>query len=195
MIDPDSRLHALIVENEHLMLRLAEAGQRIIALEKLAREDGLTGLLNRRSFDLELQRALDFNARYGEDMVLVLLDLDDFKDVNDRYGHAGGDATLRHVATILAKSIRGSDIVARIGGDEFALILRHVNTDMGQHKIELLRRSLKAQPLMITGQKVDITLSAGCAPLIASNGSIEEWFTAADTRLYADKKRNQQAQP
>jgi diguanylate cyclase (GGDEF)-like protein len=195
MTNADSRLHALMQENERLTLALAEAGHRILALEKLAREDGLTGVLNRRSFDLELQRALDFHVRYGEDIALVLFDLDDFKGINDRYGHAGGDAALRHVARTLAHSIRGSDSVARIGGDEFALILWRAGTDTGRHKVELLRRTLEAQPLLIAGQKVDTSLSAGCASPAARYTSPESWFAEADTLLYADKLRHRQAQP
>jgi diguanylate cyclase (GGDEF)-like protein len=195
MPSPDSRLYSLVAENERLKLALTEAGQRILALEKPAREDGLTGLLNRRSFDLELQRALDFHVRYGEGMALVLLDFDDFKGINDRYGHAGGDATLRHVAKTLTQSVRGSDIVARIGGDEFALILRHVTADTGHHKIELLRRALAAQPPVIGGQKVAVSLSAGCAHLSDKNGSIEKWFAEADANLYADKLDGQLSQP
>ena len=195
MTSPDSRLHALIAENERLTLALAEAEHRILALEKLAREDGLTGILNRRSFDLELQRALDFHLRYGEDVALVLFDLDGFKGINDRYGHAGGDAALRHVAKTLAHSIRGSDSVARIGGDEFALILWRAGADTGRHKTELLRRALAEQPLLINGQKVDTSLSAGCASPSARHVSPESWFAEADSLLYADKSRNRQAQP
>lgn len=194
MTSSDSRLQALLEENERLALALAEAGHRILALEKLAREDGLTGVLNRRSFDLELQRALDFHLRYGEDIALVLFDLDDFKGINDRYGHAGGDAVLRHVAKTLAQSIRGSDCVARIGGDEFALILWRVGADTGRHKVELLRRTLEEKPLLIAGQKVNTSLSAGCAALTARHASPESWFAEADTLLYTDKSRHRQTQ-
>lgn len=187
MNSPDSRLQALVAENERLQLDLAEARHRILALEKLAREDSLTGLLNRRSFDLELQRALDFHVRYGEDMALVIVDLDHFKGINDVFGHAGGDAALRHVAAALARHIRGSDIVARIGGDEFAMILWRVNAETGQRKVELLREALKAQPLVIAGRKVDTSFSAGCAALATQGWSVANWFAEADHKLYADK--------
>jgi diguanylate cyclase (GGDEF)-like protein len=190
MTDPDSRLRVLTAENERLTLALTEAGHRILALEKLAREDGLTGLLNRRSFDLELQRALDFHVRHGEDMALVLLDLDDFKGVNDRFGHAGGDAALKHVAKTLARNIRGSDIIARIGGDEFALILWRADADAGQSKTQILRRALEAHTFDLAGRKIDISISAGCAALTARPWSSEQWFAEADTRLYADKIRH-----
>jgi diguanylate cyclase (GGDEF)-like protein len=195
MTDADSRLRVLTAENERLTRALTEAGHHILALEKLAREDGLTGLLNRRSFDLELQRALDFHVRHGEDMALVLLDLDDFKGVNDRLGHAGGDAALKHVAKTLARNIRGSDIIARIGGDEFALILWRANADAGQHKIELLRRALETHAFDLAGRRIETSFSAGCAALTARQRSSEQWFAEADTRLYADKTRNKKARP
>lgn len=194
MIDVDSRLRVLKAENKRLTLALHEAGQRIEALEKLAREDGLTGLLNRRSFDLELRRALGFQARQGGEMVLVLLDLDQFKQINDCHGHTGGDAVLRHVASTLASNVRGSDVAARIGGDEFALILWHAGIDAGRRKIEFLRQALATQPVAIHDHQVRVSISAGCAALPTGPWSPELWFAEADFDLYADKQRHTQAQ-
>lgn len=193
MNETDSRLRALSAENERLKLALHEAEARIEALEKLAREDGLTGLLNRRGFELELRRALGFHARHGEDMALVLLDLDRFKEINDHYGHAGGDTVLRHVASILASNVRGSDVAARIGGDEFALILWRAGVDAGQSKIELLRQTLATQPAAMASQEIPVSVSAGCAALAAQPWSFEQWIAEADLRLYADKGRQRQA--
>jgi diguanylate cyclase (GGDEF)-like protein/PAS domain S-box-containing protein len=92
-------------------------------LEDLATRDPLTGLLNRRAFETELARAVAFAHRYEIPAVLLILDIDHFKYINDSYGHALGDATLRHVSDLLHHRLRETDVVCRLGGDEFALIL------------------------------------------------------------------------
>ena len=189
----DSRHAALASENQRLTAALAQAQARIVELEKLAREDGLTGLLNRRSFDIELARAFEFHTRYQEDMALVVLDLDDFKTVNDTHGHMGGDALLKHVARLLVRNTRGSDIAARIGGDEFALILRRIDGSGSATKTEALREALANFPTISDGKAVYSSVSAGCAPLLSAYTSPDQWFAAADAALYADKARQKSA--
>jgi diguanylate cyclase (GGDEF)-like protein len=188
MISDDSRLRDLTLENESLSRALATAAKRIAELEKLAREDGLTGLLNRRSFDLELSRAIEFQARYGGDMALVLIDLDDFKSVNDRLGHAAGDALLRHVAALLLNEVRKSDVVGRIGGDEFALILWRLSPAAAKRKANTLRQRLAAFPTQFGDGHIDNPASVGCAPLVPG-ADAARWFRAADAALYEDKAR------
>ena len=114
-VDPDRRIAELTAA-----LRDAEA--RIRYLENLAHIDELTGVLNCRGFLRELSRAASYAQRYAIPVTLVLLDLDGFKEINDRHGHPVGDAVLIQVARAMVSSVRGSDVVARIGGDEFALI-------------------------------------------------------------------------
>ena len=101
---------------------LVELALRLDLLAHDASHDALTGLLNRRSYELLLDQAVSRARRYGWPFALVLLDLDDFKVVNDRYGHAAGDAALRAVGTELRAALRSGDVAARVGGDEFALL-------------------------------------------------------------------------
>ena len=103
--------------------QLAEARRQLAALEARADVDPLTELPNRRAFERELARSLAYVKRHGTGAALLYLDLDDFKRVNDRHGHSAGDAMLRAVASVLGRHVRESDVVARIGGDEFALLL------------------------------------------------------------------------
>ena len=100
---------------------------QIAELEARADVDPLTDILNRRGFDRELKRSLAYISRYGTDAALVFLDLDGFKGVNDRHGHAAGDALLKAVARELTGRVRASDVVARLGGDEFVVLLWNVN--------------------------------------------------------------------
>lgn len=189
MTGVDSRFQILHAENEQLRRDLAEAQRRIGELEKLSREDGLTGLVNRRGFDLELQRAHEFSARHGENMALLLLDLDNFKDINDRFGHAGGDESLRHVAWLLRQNVRGSDVVARIGGDEFAIILWRTSGPSSLRKADLLRGLLSRTTLAVAGQPIDTSTSIGVASLEPAYATTEQWFAAADKQLYANKEQ------
>src|SRR3982075_1018676 len=113
----------LAADVARLEAELAAMGARVAELETRAESDPLTGVMNRRGFERELKRAGAYVRRYGGNAALVYLDLDGFKPVNDRHGHAAGDAILKAVAATLVRSVRASDIVARLGGDEFAVIL------------------------------------------------------------------------
>lgn len=186
MGEPDSK--KLQQENEALRFELVQARQQIAVLEKLAREDGLTGLLNRRSFDLELSRAASLQARYGTQAVLVLADLDGFKQLNDRLGHPAGDAMLRHVARLFLASIRASDIAARVGGDEFALLLWQISPDAVSAKIAELAALLASSPLQIAGEALVANACFGWAAL-AKGESADASYAAADAALYDQKAR------
>ncbi|MGL5363345.1 MAG: GGDEF domain-containing protein [Bosea sp. (in: a-proteobacteria)] len=184
MSAPDST--QILQENATLRRELAEVRQQIAMLEKLAREDGLTGLLNRRSFDLELARAVSLQARYGTEAVLVLADLDGFKPLNDRLGHPAGDVMLRHVAGLLQASIRASDIAARVGGDEFALILWQISPELAAAKIAELEGRLAGSPLTIAGETLVAKASFGFAALMVGQ-SAEATYAVADAALYVRK--------
>ena len=116
--------------------RLAEQSRRIALLETLALADEVTGLMNRRGFDRELNRALAAARRYGDCGVLTLIDLDDFKTINDVYGHPAGDRVLRTIGQLLQLQIRENDSVSRIGGYEFAILLTKCDGDSGITRAE-----------------------------------------------------------
>ena len=114
------------------------------ALCDLSSKDALTGLVNRRSFEMALAREVDRVARSGEPALLLMLDIDHFKAVNDKHGHAAGDLVIRAVAQSIAQTVRPMDTVARIGGEEFAIILPNCPTSFGVTVAERIRQRVQA---------------------------------------------------
>jgi diguanylate cyclase (GGDEF)-like protein len=156
---PRSVAMRLAEEVNRLELELAAARGRMAALEAHAEIDPLTDLVNRRGLERELKRALAFVKRYGTGAVLVYLDLDGFKPVNDRHGHAAGDAVLKAVAMVLTRQVRACDLVARLGGDEFVVLLWNLAEADAQAKA----RSLEAAVGRTTAPYGDAMLSVGAS--------------------------------
>lgn len=159
------------------------------AYERLQREastDALTSLANRRTFDRTAALAFS-DMRSGADAVgLVLLDLDGFKPVNDRYGHRAGDEILRKVARRLARCVRHDDLLSRIGGDEFAILIRKSDGETGQALEKRIARAFE-QPFTLAGQSIAVGISTGFALSTPDDASINALFERADTALYAMK--------
>jgi len=128
----------LVGETDALRRELRHTQLRLLEAEHSADRDHLLPLLNRRAFVRELTRAIGLTARYSTHSSLIYFDLDEFKRVNDSFGHAAGDAVLTHFADILLAHVRDSDIVARLGGDEFGVILAH--NDQSQAEAKAARR-------------------------------------------------------
>lgn len=168
----------------------AELQALIDALVQLSSRDALTGLSNRRSLDLALGRELDRIARLGESALLLAVDIDHFKRVNDAHGHASGDAVLRSVGVALAKSVRPMDLVARVGGEEFAILLPNCPVAFGPQVAERVRAHVaRAHALAIDGRRIDVTVSIGgafAAPWVRSNAAV--WLERADRQLYRAKR-------
>jgi diguanylate cyclase (GGDEF)-like protein len=178
-VDPDKRI-------AELTAALREAEARIRYLENLAHIDELTGILNRRGFLRELSRAASYAQRYAIPVTLVLLDLDGFKEINDRHGHPVGDAVLVQVARVMVSSVRGSDVVARIGGDEFALILLHADTAAAAHSMIGLQQRLGRARVSVDDGAIQIEASIGLAPL-TGDAPVEDILEKADRSLYSAK--------
>ncbi|MGB0671551.1 MAG: GGDEF domain-containing protein, partial [Rhodospirillales bacterium] len=140
---------------------LAEVTRRLAHLEKLAMTDELTTLLNRRGFQEELMRVLSNASRYGEHGILVYVDLDGFKPINDTYGHLAGDDVLKRVAQLLRENVRSTDYVARLGGDEFAVLLTRTDWDNGLMRAELLETLLNNAYTGWEGRMIPIRASFG----------------------------------
>jgi len=151
-----------------------------------AERDWLTGLLNRRRFDEELQRAAAESVRYGTPATLLVCDLDNIKLVNDTLGHSVGDELIKSVASVLGERVRKTDVVARMGGDEFAVLLTHTGIGHARAMAESLRRAVLELDLLAGGQRVRTTLSVGLAPL-GDGLSAEEALIAADVAMYEAK--------
>ena len=161
----------------------------IDALVDLSSRDALTGLANRRAFALALAREVDRVARSGEPALLLMLDIDHFKRVNDSWGHAAGDQVLKAVATALLDSVRPMDLVARVGGEEFAIILPSCATSFGETVAERVRRRIERMPVAIgPSEQITVTVSIGGAfapQWVRSTPAL--WQERADQQLYRAK--------
>jgi diguanylate cyclase (GGDEF)-like protein len=145
-----------------------------------AGQDALTNIANRRSFDSALQVATSRSARYGWPFTLVLVDLDDFKSINDESGHEFGDYLLRQFGFALRRAVRGGDTPARIGGDEFAVILNNAEGNEALGFTDRLRVQLKT-----TGNPIDFSVGTASSPRESTDPL--ELFRLADVRLYEKK--------
>jgi two-component system cell cycle response regulator len=162
-------------------------GESLEALRRLATRDELTGLLNRREFDRIMAEEEERARRFGQPLSLVIIDIDRFKSINDLHGHVAGDAVLRAAAASIADSIRTVDRAARIGGEEFALIL--VQTD-GAPAFEVARRAIASVargPVKAGELSIAVTASAGVATLPSDARTAGELFETADRALYEAK--------
>ena len=177
---------ALRAEIARLNAELADAGRRIAELEVRASIDALTDVLNRRGFERELARALAYLARYGGSAALVYIDLDRFKAVNDRHGHAAGDELLREVGRALTANVRAADAVGRLGGDEFAVLLWNLSEAQAQAKARALEDIVAAAGIGGGAQRVAVGASAGAVPL-APAMTPAALIEAADRAMYARK--------
>jgi len=183
----------LAAEVDALAAQLEASRARISELEARVDIDPLTDVLNRRGFERELKRSLAYVKRYGASVALVFIDLDDFKPVNDRHGHAAGDAVLKAVAVALTKNVRASDTVARLGGDEFAVLLWNVNAPDAAAKARALEAAVYATPFRFDAASVAVGASAGLA-LLGALDTPAEVLARADAAMYARKaERNTSA--
>ena len=157
------------------------------ALRKMALRDALTGIANRNAFNQELLATIEDVGKEGGEFALAFFDLDDFKPVNDAYGHPVGDRLLCHAARVIDDSIRDDDMAARLGGDEFAVILRHVR-DRGLAE-ELVGRIVGklAQPIMLDGHEIQVGASAGISIYPSDARNAEDMIRRADKALYEAK--------
>ncbi len=183
---PRSQPMRLAAEVERLQIELNAARAQLAVLEARADIDPLTDIFNRRGFERELKRALAYVKRYGTPAALVYIDLDGFKAVNDRHGHAGGDAVLKAVAMVLGRQVRASDLVARIGGDEFAVLLWNLAEADAQVKALALEQAIGRMTASHAGAVLMVGASAGVAMLLPLDQPAEV-LERADRAMYARK--------
>ncbi len=177
----------ILTEAEVLKTTVHEQSDRIAYLEQLATTDELTQLGNRRGFELELNRALSRAERQEEEGVLVYVDLDQFKPVNDTHGHAAGDDVLRQVAKLLRENTREMDVVGRLGGDEFAIILTGTNREDGLARAEALNQLLNQASVLWNNERIEISASFGIQAFQGGD-SAATLIDSADQAMYTIKQ-------
>lgn len=168
---------------------LIEAQRRRIAeLENLATKDELTGLSNRRGLNAAISTEAERIARgQSNGAMMVVIDLNDFKALNDTFGHEAGDLALKAVAATLLSFIRTTDHAARIGGDEFVLLLTHTTPSQMVRRIQVLEQALNGLMLDWHGRTLTLSASLGSATLSTGLTNVQDLFAAADKAMYAAK--------
>lgn len=180
---PAFMLSAVIIGK--LIERECELTDSIRNLENEANTDALTGLMNRRGLEASIASASQQSKRIDS---VVIFDLDNFKNVNDEHGHAGGDKALIAFAAILKLSARDIDVVARIGGEEFALFLRDTTAQQAEIITQRILQSVRATPIHCDGQSFLVTVSAGISQFLARDNEYFQAIRKADQALYKAKR-------
>jgi diguanylate cyclase (GGDEF)-like protein len=176
----------LAAEVARLEQELATARAQVAALAAFAQIDPLTDILNRRGLERELKRSLAHVKRYGVSAALLYLDLDGFKRINDRYGHAAGDTVLKAVAMVLDRHSRESDVVARVGGDEFVLLLWNCPEADAQVKAQAIEAAIARMTPSHAGVPLQVGASCGVAMLLPLDRP-QDLLDRADRAMYARK--------
>ncbi|MGB3808521.1 MAG: diguanylate cyclase [Parvibaculum sp.] len=181
---------SLMSEVEQLRRDVEKMRQRLREAEKLADHDPLLPVLNRRAFMQELSRVIAYGRRYKEPSGLAYFDIDNFKQVNDTYGHAAGDAALKHLADVVSANIRETDVIGRLGGDEFGVILARTDEASAHSKAKSLALLISMHPLMMDGVEIPLSISVGA---IGIDGEVEpqEALARADQAMYLAKRKPQ----
>lgn len=174
------------IRRKHLQDRLRENYRRSLSL---ALTDELTGLYNRRYVLAHLEELVARSDVYGDNAAVMMIDIDHFKGVNDRHGHQAGDDVLRQLAARALRGMRNVDLVARLGGEEFLVVMPETNLPAAVVAAERLRHSVAAEPFLLqgSGTVLPVTVSIGVAVLAESSDSVEALLKRADEALYAAK--------
>ena len=188
-------MHKSEIESDQLIRRLRYAIQRKhyeMSLKHHANHDRLTGLAQAHYFREETERAVARHLRSGSHLAVLLLDLDGFKQVNDKFGHSTGDQMLQHVSQVLRNLVRGGDLVGRLGGDEFGILLEHVNDWSAPEQLSRKLQTRISRPLNNAKGELRVGASVGIALCPVDGSSGAELLERADMRMYEQKhQRNQ----
>lgn len=199
MEDHAARLASLAEATDESARKVAEAKQALeremverrqleARLRQIATTDGLTGALNRSGFLTLSQNELGRAGEVDRGMALMMLDVDHFKSINDRYGHAGGDLALKHLVNALGSRIRRGDLLGRLGGEEFAILLPNVAPAQAERLAERLVAHIAASPVMYGARLIEMTISVGLTMATGADRSIERVIARADDALYRAKE-------
>ena len=182
--------YVLLNDLSSVVVSVMESRHRANQLTHLAMTDYLTGLPNRVQFEKTLNAEMAHSRRTGELFTVFLMDLDEFKSINDTFGHAAGDEVLREVAGRMTKQIRTEDLLARLGGDEFALFMRQ-NEDESVEKLARRITEVVSAPIVLsTGESVRVGISMGMAKFTDAVNSLDTLLAHADQALYKIKRKS-----
>ena len=185
----DQDMSKLLLLSDQAAIVIQNAGLYKLIINQ-ALTDPLTNLNNRRAFEVEVNRQIEISHRTNSVFTLMMLDLDHFKNVNDTYGHLSGDEALRQISNCLRKNIRKTDFLARIGGDEFAVLLPNTPPDLAERVADQIKTCLSHTDLMLPGGIIThISASHGLAYYPNQAETVNELFKLADESMYAQKNR------
>jgi diguanylate cyclase (GGDEF)-like protein len=185
-VTEDADVGRLIEEIGRLRGQVAQLEERVETLDQLAHQDSLINLPNRRGFMRALDRLIDRVRRYGEDSAMLFVDLDGLKMINDCFGHKAGDQALIQVAELLVGGVRRSDVVARIGGDEFGILLAHADEPSAQETAARLTGLICGCDFMHEGEVLPLSVAIGVG-MIESDDEPEAIMARADEAMYQRK--------
>lgn len=173
---------------------LKNTEQKLLEAKKLAEarasQDELTNLNNRRAFFEQGEQLFKQARRYRHPTSVMMIDIDHFKNINDNHGHSGGDSVLKAIAPLLQKSIREADILARIGGEEFAVILPQTSIEEASNLAERIRQKIEEASIVHDGLPIKITASFGISACMSTeDDDLEKMMARADDALYIAKKK------
>ncbi|NNE82413.1 MAG: sensor domain-containing diguanylate cyclase [Alphaproteobacteria bacterium] len=184
----DQQPRELSDEQINLLWDLARLVMDELELREIATTDSLTGAQTRRSFQLDVKREMDRVQRYKRPAAFITFDVDNFKVVNDTYGHAAGDAVLQSLASTCKANLRSVDLFARFGGEEFVILMPETDRSGAMSAAEKLRNIISDTPVVCGDQQVSVTASFGVTVCDPEDGSVESLLMRADEAMYKAKK-------
>lgn len=180
--------HRAEISRIMLEREIEERRQLEVQLREMATTDGLTGALNRAAFLVAAERELEKARRFGTPLAVLMLDADHFKSINDRFGHAGGDMALREIVMACQKCLRSGDLIGRMGGEEFVIVLPGAPPHAAEAAAERLRSAVAGLSLPLGDGSVTLTISLGVTMLMEGDTAVEQVIARADAALYEAKK-------
>ena len=179
---------ALLEKLDDVNRDLSRTKENLAEIERLVDVDCVAPIANRRAFMRRLSWAITMHERYGHPSTILYFDLNDFKSINDSCGHAAGDLAIRHVSQLLSTVMRESDFLARIGGDEFAVIMYYANEEAAKMRGQKIADKLQATPFVFNGEFLHVSASYGYYA-VRSGDDAESALASADMSMYIDKRR------
>ena len=185
-------ISALMEKLDDVNRELSRTKESLAEIERLVDVDCVAPIPNRRAFMRRLSWAITMHERYNHPSTVLYFDINDFKSINDKHGHAAGDIAIRHVSQLLSTTMRESDFLARIGGDEFAVIMYYANEDAAKMRGARIAEKLQETPFNFNGKQLHITTAYGYYSLRHGDDA-ESALAAADMSMYVDKRRRKVA--